>query len=148
MNCGRAFGVTAVTMFVLDIAWLGFVAKALYAREMGTLLRPDIQWVPALLFYALYVAAAVVFVVLPAVERHSFARAVLLGAFFGLAAYATYDLTSLALIRDFPARIAVVDMAWGMVLTALASSAGYWAVATWSAVRGRPSRGRTVHSRR
>lgn len=135
MNFIRAFGVTAVTMFVLDIAWLGLVAKGLYAREMGTLLRPDIQWVPALLFYTLYVAAAVVFVVLPAAEQHSFGRALLLGAFFGLAAYATYDLTSLALIRDFPVRIAVVDMAWGMVLTAVSSSAGYWAVATWGAVR-------------
>lgn len=135
MTFMRAFGVTAITMFVLDIAWLGLVAKSLYAREMGTLLRPDIQWVPALLFYTLYVAAAVVFVVLPAAEQHSFVRAVLLGAFFGLAAYATYDLTSLALIRDFPLRIAVVDMAWGMVLTAVASSAGYWAAVTWGAVR-------------
>ena len=135
MNFVRAFGLTALTMFVLDVAWLGLVAKALYAREMGTLLRPDIQWVPALLFYSLYVAAAVVFVVLPAAQLHSIGRAALLGAFFGLAAYATYDLTSLALIRDFPLRIAVVDMAWGMVLTAVSCSAGYWAVATWGSVR-------------
>jgi Predicted membrane protein len=134
VNFVRAFGATAVTMFLLDVVWLGVVAKALYAREMGTLLRPDIQWLPGLMFYALYVGAAVVFVVLPAAERHSFARAVLLGAFFGLAAYATYDLTSLALIRDFPVRIAIVDMAWGMALTAVASAAGYWAVTTWGTV--------------
>lgn len=130
-----AFGATAVTMFVLDLAWLGLVAKPLYAREMGTLLRPDIKWMPALLFYTLYVAAAVVFVVLPAVERHSVARALALGAFFGLAAYATYDLTSLALIRDFPIAIAIVDMLWGMALTAAASSAGYWAAGLWGAAR-------------
>ena len=135
MNFVRAFGATAITMFLLDIAWLGLVAKGLYAREMGTLLRPDIQWVPGLLFYTLYVAAAVVFVVMPAAEQHSFVRALLLGGFFGLAAYATYDLTSLALIRDFPMRIAIVDMAWGMVLTAVASSVGYWAVTTWGTVR-------------
>lgn len=126
-----AFGATAATMFVLDVAWLGIVAKSLYARELGPLLRPDIKWVPALLFYTLYVAAAVVFVVLPAVEHRSFVRALSLGAFFGLAAYATYDLTSLALIRDFPVTIAIVDMAWGMALTAIASSAGYWAATTW-----------------
>lgn len=130
-----AFGATASTMFVLDLAWLGIVAKALYAREMGTLLRPDIKWVPGLLFYTLYVAAAVVFVVLPAVEQRSFARALALGAFFGLAAYATYDLTSLALIRDFPVTIAVVDMLWGMALTAVASSVGYWAVSMWGTAR-------------
>jgi uncharacterized membrane protein len=135
MNFVRAFGATAITMFLLDIAWLGLVAKSLYAREMGTLLRPDIQWVPALLFYTLYVAAAVVFVVLPAAEQHSFTKALFMGAFFGLAAYATYDLTSLALIRDFPMKIAIVDMTWGMALTAIASSAGYWAVSTWGPVR-------------
>ncbi|CAN5902415.1 DUF2177 family protein [soil metagenome] len=135
MNFVRAFGATAITMFVLDIAWLGLVAKSLYAREMGTLLRPDIQWLPALLFYTLYVAATVVFVVLPAAEQHSFVRALLMGAFFGVAAYATYDLTSLALIRDFPVRIAVVDMIWGMVLTAVSSSVGYWAASTWGSVR-------------
>ena len=135
MNFVRAYGATALTMFLLDIAWLGLVAKALYAREMGSLLRPDIQWVPAVLFYALYVAAAVVFVVLPAAEQHSIGRALLLGAFFGLAAYATYDLTSLALIRDFSMRIAVVDMAWGTVLTTVACAAGYWAVTTWGSVR-------------
>ncbi len=135
MNFVRAFGATAITMFVLDIAWLGLVAKSLYAREMGTLLRPDIQWLPALLFYTLYVAATVVFVVLPAAEQHSFVRALLMGAFFGVATYATYDLTSLALIRDFPVRIAVVDMIWGMVLTAVSSSVGYWAASTWGSVR-------------
>jgi uncharacterized membrane protein len=77
----------------------------------------------------------VVFVVLPAAEQHSFVRALLMGAFFGVAAYATYDLTSLALIRDFPVRIAVVDMIWGMVLTAVSSSVGYWAASTWGSVR-------------
>ena len=132
---GIAFGATAATMFVLDIVWLGVVAKGLYARHMGTLLRPDIQWLPGLLFYALYVAAVVVFVVMPATEHRSAVRAIVLGAFFGLAAYATYDLTSLALIRDFPVTIAVVDMLWGMALTAAASSAGYWAVATWGGPR-------------
>ena len=129
-----AFGATGGTMFVLDLAWLGIVAKSLYAREMGTLLRPDIKWVPALLFYALYVAAAVVFVVLPAIDHRSVGRALALGAFFGLAAYATYDLTSLALIRDFPITIAIVDMLWGMALTAVASSAGYWAASMWGSL--------------
>jgi len=92
---------------------------------VGSLLRPDVKWVPALLFYLLYVTAVVVFVVMPAAERRSFGRALALGAFFGLAAYATYDLTSLALIRDFPLIIVLVDLAWGIALTAVASSVGY-----------------------
>lgn len=121
----QVFAATGATMFALDMVWLGVVAKGLYAREMGTLLRPDVKWVPALIFYLLYVTAVVVFVVMPAAERRSLARALGLGAFFGLAAYATYDLTSLALIRDFPLRIVLVDLAWGMALTAVASGAGY-----------------------
>ena len=121
----KVFAATGATMLALDLVWLGVVAKGLYARHMGSLLRSDVKWVPALIFYALYVTAIVVFVVMPAAERRSFGRVLGLGAFFGLAAYATYDLTSLALIRDFPLIIVFVDLAWGMVLTAVAASVGY-----------------------
>ena len=122
----KMFAATGAAMFALDMLWLGVVAKGLYARQMGSLLRPDVKWVPAMLFYLLYVSAVVVFVVMPAAERKSLTRALGFGAFFGLAACATYDLTSLALIRDFPVLIVVVDLAWGMVLTAIASGAGYF----------------------
>jgi uncharacterized membrane protein len=121
----KAFAATGAAMLALDLLWLGVVAKNLYARQMGALLRPDVKWVPALLFYLLYFAAVVVFVVLPAVEKKSLMRAIGFGAFFGLVAYATYDLTSLALIRDFPLTIVFIDLAWGVVLTAIASAAGY-----------------------
>ena len=127
----KAYGAAGATMFALDLVWLGVVAKAFYAKHMGTLLRPDVRWGAALLFYAVYVLATVVFVVLPAAERQSLSRALLLGGFFGFAAYATYDLTSLALIRDFPLAVVVVDLAWGTVLTAAAASAGYLAAAWW-----------------
>lgn len=127
MQILKAVAATATTMLALDLLWLGVVAKDFYARHMGTLLRPDVKWVPALLFYALYLAAIVVFVVLPAAERKSLGWAMGMGAFFGLAAYATYDLTSLALIRDFPLRVVLVDLAWGTALTAVVSGAGYLA---------------------
>lgn len=123
----KLFAATGATMFALDLLWLGVVAKGFYAKHLGSLLRPDVKWVPALLFYLLYVAAVVVFVVMPAAERNSLGRAIGMGAFFGLAAYATYDLTSMALIRDFPLIVVLVDLAWGVVLTTIASSAGYLA---------------------
>ncbi len=123
----KAVAATATTMLALDLLWLGVIAKDFYARHMGTLLRPDVKWVPALLFYALYLTAVIVFVVLPAAERKSLGWAMGMGAFFGLAAYATYDLTSLALIRDFPLRVVLVDLAWGTALTALVSGVGYLA---------------------
>ena len=121
----KLYGVTGAVLFALDLVWLGVVAKDFYRRYLPTLLRTDVRWGPGLLFYALYVAAIIVFVVQPAIERQSLGRAVALGAFFGLTAYATYDLTSLALIRDFPTLVAVVDIVWGTVLTAAVSAAGY-----------------------
>ncbi|MBA2290842.1 MAG: DUF2177 family protein [Gemmatimonadales bacterium] len=123
----KAFAASAAIMLALDLLWLGVVAKGFYARHLATLLRPEVKWAPALLFYLLYIAAIVIFVVLPAAERKSLGYALAMGAFFGLAAYATYDLTSFALIRDFPLIVVVVDLAWGMVLTAVVSGAGYWA---------------------
>ena len=121
----KLYGVGTVVCFGLDLVWIGVVARGFYQRHLGQLLRPDVRWVPAVLFYLLYVAALVVFVVAPAIERQSAARAVLLGAFFGLAAYAAYDLTSLALIRDFPFIAAVVDLAWGATLSAVVCGAMY-----------------------
>ena len=120
----KLYGVTGAVLFAADLVWLGVVAKDFYRRYLPTLLRPDVRWGPGLLFYLIYVAALVVFVVQPAIERQSLGRAVALGAFFGVAAYATYDLTSLALIRDFPTLVAVVDIAWGAVLTAAAAGVG------------------------
>lgn len=123
----KPFAAAAVVMLALDFLWLGVLAKGFYARHMPSLLRPDVKWAPAVLFYLLYVVAIVVFVIIPAAERKSLAYALGMGAFFGLAAYATYDLTSFALIRDFPLIVVVVDLAWGMVLTTVVSGAGYWA---------------------
>jgi uncharacterized membrane protein len=121
----KLYGVTGAMLFACDLVWLGVVAKDFYRRYLPTLLRPDVRWGPGLLFYALYVAALIVFVLQPAIERQSLGRALALGAFFGLTAYSTYDLTSLALIRDFPTLVAVVDIAWGTALTAAVSGAAY-----------------------
>ncbi len=121
---------TAIVFFALDLLWLGVVAKGFYRREMGDLLAPEVRWIPALAFYAIYLAALLVLAVLPAVERGSLPRALALGALFGLAAYAAYDLTSLALIRGFPTRVVLVDLVWGTVLSATVSGAAY-AMAGW-----------------
>ena len=123
----NAFVATGVTMCTLDFLWIGYVAKGFYARGMGDLLRPEAQWIPIAVFYLLYISAVVVFVIKPAAGRKSFRRALAMGAFFGLVAYTTYDLTSLALIRDFPLTVAIVDMAWGVTVTAIASGVGYYA---------------------
>jgi uncharacterized membrane protein len=122
----KLYAASLVVCFGLDIMWLGVFAKKFYADQMGHLLRPDTQWVPAVLFYLIYVAAMIVFVVQPAIEKGSLMRAIGLGAFFGFAAYTAFDLTSLALLKDFPVTIAIVDLAWGAILAATVCGAGYW----------------------
>jgi uncharacterized membrane protein len=126
---------TAVVFFAIDLVWLGVVAASFYQRQMGDLMRPDVRWGAALAFYALYIAGILVFAVLPGLEAGSLGRSVALGAFFGLVAYATFDLTSLALVRDFPEAMVVVDLVWGTVLTATVAAAG-WGVGRWLGVGG------------
>ncbi|MFN0180304.1 MAG: DUF2177 family protein [Gemmatimonadales bacterium] len=128
----KMYGVGVVTFFALDLLWLGLVAKDFYQQQIGQLMRPDVRWLPAVLFYLIFVAALVVFVAAPAVERQSVGRAVAFGAFFGLAAYAAFDLTALALLRDFPVRVAVVDLAWGAVLSATVSAAVVLGARVWA----------------
>jgi uncharacterized membrane protein len=122
----KLYVASLVVCFGLDLLWLGVFAKSFYDKQMGHLLRPDTQWVPAVLFYLIYVAAMIVFVVQPAIEKNSLARAIGLGAFFGFAAYTAFDLTSLALLKDFPLAIALVDLTWGAVLAATVCGAGFW----------------------
>lgn len=126
----KLYALCTATFFALDIAWLGVVARGFYRHQMGHLLREDTQWGAALAFYLIYVAAIVVLCVIPAVEKSSVVRAMVLGGVFGLAAYAAFDLTSLALLKGFPAGVVPVDLAWGVVLTGSVSVAGYYA-AIW-----------------
>jgi uncharacterized membrane protein len=111
--------------FVLDILWLGVVARGFYQDQIGHLLRERVNWGAAAAFYLVFLAGVVVFVVLPAIERQSLQHALVYGALFGLVTYAAYDLTNLAVARDWPLAVTVVDMAWGAVLTATVSGVTY-----------------------
>lgn len=127
----QTYGLMTVTFFAIDLLWLGIVAKPFYQAHLGPLLRPDVRWGPAILFYLVFIAGIMVLAVLPGVERASLWRAVALGAFFGFVAYATFDLTCLALFKGFPDIVVVVDMAWGTVLSATVAAAGFTA-ARWA----------------
>lgn len=128
----KVFGLMTVVFLAIDVVWIGVVANRFYQHHLGFMLRPDVQWVPAMLFYLLFIAGVLVFAVMPGLERASLGRAVALGAFLGLVAYATYDLTSLALIKGFPRIVAVVDMVWGTSIAATIAAVGYGA-ARWLA---------------
>ncbi|NDL67120.1 DUF2177 family protein [Anaerotalea alkaliphila] len=122
----KMYLVAFVVFFAVDLVWLGLVAPGLYRKHLGYLLAPSPNWVAAMAFYLLYIAGLVFFVVHPAVEKQSIAYALLGGMFFGLVTYATYDLTNLATVRDWPLVITAVDMLWGTVLGGTVSLATYW----------------------
>ena len=114
--------VAAAVFLVLDLAWIGFVAQGLYERFLGDLLADEPNVAAAVLFYVIFLAGLVYFVIAPAVEQGSLRSALLRGAAFGLVAYATWDLTSLAVIEGFPVAIVPIDIAWGAVLAATVST--------------------------
>lgn len=109
----------------IDMLWLGLVAKDFYRSNLGHLLRSDVNWSAALVFYLLYIAGILIFATLPALERQSLRQAVMLGALFGFFAYATYDLTNLATLKDWPVNVVLVDILWGVVLTASVAAASF-----------------------
>jgi uncharacterized membrane protein len=111
--------------FAIDMVWLVLVAKNFYQKHIGFLMKPDVGWIAAIAFYLLFIGGLVVFVITPAVEKHSWVHAVLYGALFGLITYATYDLTNLATLKDWPVLVTVVDLIWGMVLSASVSVVTY-----------------------
>lgn len=119
---------TAIVFFAVDMAWLGFFAKGLYKKYLGHFLSENVNWPAAIIFYLLFIAGIFYFAILPAVEKNSLAKAVISGALFGFIAYATYDLTNLATLKDWPLPIVFIDMAWGALLTGLVSTAGYYIV--------------------
>jgi len=108
------------------MVWLVLVAKNFYQSQIGFLMKPDINWAAAIIFYLLFIVGLVLFVIEPAMEKGSWTHALLFGALFGLITYATYDLTNLATLKNWPLLVTIVDMAWGATLGALVSVVTYF----------------------
>ena len=111
--------------FVIDMLWLALIAKNFYQKQIGFLMNPDVNWVAAIIFYLLFITGLIIFVIAPAMEKHSWLHALLFGALFGLITYATYDLTNLATIKDWPLLVTIVDLIWGATLAASVSVITY-----------------------
>lgn len=121
----KLYGIALPVFFVIDMVWLGLVAKNFYRAQIGALMKPDVNWLAAIIFYLIFIVGLVLFVVQPAMEKGSWVHAVLFGALFGLVCYATYDLTNLAVAKDWPLLVTIVDLAWGAVLAASVSTVTY-----------------------
>ncbi len=112
----KLYLIALLIFVVMDMVWLKLVAKSFYTRQIGFLMNPKINWVAALLFYLLFIAGLIVFVVTPALNTQSWMQALFRGALFGLITYATYDLTNLATIKNWPLSLTIIDLIWGSVL--------------------------------
>ncbi len=124
---------TLGVMAVLDGIWLTLVARTFYRENLGHLIGDATNWPPAIAFYLIYAVGAWFFATQPGVDEGSVLTAVLRGAAFGFVAYATYDLTNHATLRDWPALVTVVDMAWGTFLTAAVAGTAAWLTLTFLA---------------
>lgn len=121
----KLFLVALPVFFAIDMVWLGLVARNFYRDHLGALMRTDVNWTAAVIFYLIFIVGLVVFVIDPAVANGSWTEAVWRGALFGLITYATYDLTNLATLRDWSLLVTVVDLAWGMVLATSVATITY-----------------------
>ncbi len=121
----KLYAIALPVFFIFDMIWLGVVAKGLYQREIGYLMKDNVNWTAAIIFYLLFIIGLVFFVIMPSVEKNSLMYAIVVGAFFGFITYATYDLTNLAITKDWPLLITIVDLAWGSVLGASVAGVTY-----------------------
>ena len=126
----KLYVLTVPVFFIIDLMWLGVIAKGFYQRNLSYVLSPQVNWPAAIIFYLLYIAGILIFAVVPAVTKDSWQHAIMYGALFGFFTYMTYELTNLALLKDWPLNIVVVDIVWGMALCTAVAIAGYF-IARW-----------------
>ena len=122
----KLYAIALPVFFAIDMIWLGLVAKKFYAKQIGFLMTPSINWVAAFIFYFIFIGGLVVFVITPAIEKGSWTHVLIFGALFGFITYATYDLTNLATLKDWPLMVTIVDLIWGAVLAASVSTITYF----------------------
>ena len=122
------YSIAVVIFFIIDIIWLGFLAKGFYQNQIGDLMKENINWFAAIALYLVLNLGLIVFVVNPALEKGSWLTALLLGGLFGLVTYATYDLTNLAVIKNWNLTVTGVDILWGAVICSTVSVLTYFSV--------------------
>ena len=121
----KLYLISLSVFFIIDMIWLGFIAKNFYRSQIGFLMKTNINWTAAIIFYLLFIAGLVFFVLAPAIEKRSIIFALTTAAFYGILTYSTYDLTNLATLKDWPLLITIVDIIWGMVLSVSVTLVSY-----------------------
>ena len=127
----KQYLVALITFLTIDGIWLTVVAKNFYAKHLGFLMSKTPNLLAAGIFYLIYILTLVILIINPAIQKGSLMSAILTGALFGLCAYATYDLTNLATIKDWPLIVTIVDLIWGTFVSASVAGISYWLLTKW-----------------
>lgn len=120
------YGLVVIVFFALDFVWLWIAVPRLYRPEFGERLRQRPKVTGTMSFYLLYLIGLVVLAIVPALREGSAVAALWRGSLFGLIAYMTYDITSQTNLKDWPLRITVIDIAWGIIINSVVAVAGYY----------------------
>ena len=128
----KAWAITTLFFLVVDAIWLGVITKSFYASQLGHLMRENVNFGIAALFYLFFSAAIVYLASYNGFKANSATIALIAGAVLGLAAYGTYDITNMATLKDWPIQMSLVDMVWGTVITAASSYVGFRALQYFS----------------
>lgn len=126
MNYVKMYIIAFIIFLAIDAIWLGLVAPKFYKSQIGHLMSEKPNLIAALVFYLLYIVGVVYFVVAPGVDAQSITKILVAGALFGFMTYATYDLTNLATLRDWPIKVTIVDLIWGTSLSTLIGVGTYY----------------------
>ena len=122
----KLYAIALPVFLVIDMIWLGLISKNFYQEQIGNLMKANVNWLAAIIFYLIFIIGLVVFVITPAVQKNSWTYALFFGALFGLVCYATYDLTNLAVAKDWPLLVTIIDLIWGTTIAALVSMISYF----------------------
>lgn len=128
MNFLKVYLVAVPIFFAIDLLWLGVIAKDIYQKYIGHLMRPAPNWPVAIVFYLLFIVGLIIFAINPALKNNSLNYAIFYGALFGFFTYMTFDMTNWAVLKDWPATIVFIDIVWGVVLSASVSTLTYFIV--------------------
>mgnify|MGYP006292010683 FL=1 len=113
----KVYGVALSVFLVVDLIWIGFIARTFYQDQLGFILASSPNWTAAIIFYLMFVAGLLFFVVMPGLKKKGMKDSLFRAAVFGILTYGTYDLTNLALIEGWPVLVTAVDIIWGMILS-------------------------------
>ncbi len=122
------YGITLTVFMVIDLIWLGFIVKDLYSKYLGYLMSDKVNWLAALVFYLIFIGGVCYFVLYPSLLDQNITNLLIRAALFGFITYATYDLTNLATIKDWPINITIIDLIWGTTLSTSVSVISYFII--------------------